>query len=106
MRFIGIVVALTMFLPFPGAAMSRFLHDSPFLRISAVSDTAGFLHDLTAEEGTESEDAGPSEPCLVALGECVLPEVALPVAGASIATATFSIHRAPYLPAIFRPPIG
>jgi hypothetical protein len=105
-HLIGIVVVLAMLLPFPVATTSVCLHGVPSQRIGAASHTDGYLHDPTAEEGAESQDDGSLEPCLAALDESVVPEAVPPAAGSLIAPPTFSIHRAPYLPAIFRPPIG
>ena len=105
-HLVGIVVILTIFLPFPGAVTSAFLHGAPAKCIGAASQTDGFLHDLAAEEGAESQDGGSSDPCIAALCGSIVPELLPPAAATSIALATFRIHRAPYLPAIFRPPIG
>lgn len=105
-HFVGILVVLTIFLPFPGATTSAFLQGAPAKCIGAASHAGGFLHDLTAEEGAESQDGGSSDSCITALNASAAPEIVPPAGGTSIAPARFRIHRAPYLPAIFRPPIG
>jgi hypothetical protein len=106
-RFIIIAVVSVMMVPVAGASAHVFLLGMPSGITSEAPLPLGVLHpDGTAEDEAESHDAGSTGYCMIDLGESFVPEVVPPAAGALVTTASFHFHCAPYLPRIFRPPIG
>jgi len=106
-RIIIIAVVFAMIGPFAGTYVSVFLHGiHPKITSEAALPLGFLIPDGTAEDEMESTDAGSSGVCMVALRESFIPEVVPPEAGGLVAPASFNIHCAPYLPRIFRPPIG
>ncbi len=106
-RFVVAVVVCAMFVPFAGAIASAYLFGNPpELLGEDASHVRASLPPGTAEDDMELQDAGSSPGSMVALEESFAPEVFPPAASASIAPASVTIQCPPYLPAIFRPPIG
>jgi hypothetical protein len=106
-RFIVIAVISVMMVPFAGASAPLFLLGiQPEFTGEAPSPLGVLLPDGTAEDEAESHDTGSTGYCMIDLGESFVPEVVPPAAGALIPQASFNFHCAPYLPRIFRPPIG
>jgi hypothetical protein len=105
-RFVVVVVVFAMSSLLTGAAISLMLHGTPSRLALAASPMAVVLVDWTGQDEMESCDAGSSALCLVALGESFVPEVVPPAAGAPVALVSLTPHTFPFLPRIFRPPIG